>query len=571
MKRRWFVALGGLCLLASSARSGPPPVYLPPAPGGSCLPAPAPAPPCLPEAPAPAPAPRPETPSTTPSTQPSPQTPPTTPEAPAPTDAPGAAPERGAEGLPSYAPNLFGDAFGGPASVVSVKIPIKVTIPIGGPILQSNGRDPAVFTISSTSPNPAVPVFLTPPGTVVHGQPITENYLASGPLQANSAGKLVYPLLQNSQDAAATLAFAKSTISPRAISLQYVSDVNASGATPIAPQQVNIATSYLYSYLTDNVLVALPSPSNPGFVGNTKISDDNSPLPRDRVICNYDFFSSVPLNMRGVPVHRISPGIEKTFFDQTVSVEVRVPFASTLTSDILADGSSSNTTTELGNVNVTLKALLYGDDRLNVATGVGIALPTADPTRVLSPQGVEVIRVENDTILLVPYVAYLLTPNEYVFFQNWVACAFNTIGNRVLADQDFNGLRKIGRMFDQHQLQVDAQLGYWLIYPGRSDGYLRGLAPFVELHWNSNLSTAPHLTVGDQFVLTPSNPRFNELNLSVGALFQIGNAINLTLGAAFPMLDNSNRTFDYQLGVRCSIFFGPTLRSRSAATTVTSF
>jgi hypothetical protein len=72
-------------------------------------------------------------------------------------------------------------------------------------------------------------------------------------------------------------------------------------------------------------------------VGRTKIADDNSPLPRDRFIFNYDYFNNASLGS-GIDVSRISLGVEKTFLDQQASVELRIPFASTLDSTSTADG-----------------------------------------------------------------------------------------------------------------------------------------------------------------------------------------------------------------------------------------
>src|SRR5262249_14312798 len=85
------------------------------------------------------------------------------------------------------------------------------------------------------------------------------------------------------------------------------------------------------------VMVTVPNPSNGGAVGRTKIADDNSPLPRDRFILDYDYFDNVPLS-RQTGVHRFSPGIEKTFLDQSASIEVRLPFAATLSSDVTTAG-----------------------------------------------------------------------------------------------------------------------------------------------------------------------------------------------------------------------------------------
>ena len=87
----------------------------------------------------------------------------------------------------------------------------------------------------------------------------------------------------------------------------------------------NINYGEFYTLPGTPVVLGLPNPGGGGAVGLTKIADDNSPLPRDRVIFDYDFFGGVPLGTGGVDVHRFSPGIEKTFFDGLASIEFVFP------------------------------------------------------------------------------------------------------------------------------------------------------------------------------------------------------------------------------------------------------
>jgi hypothetical protein len=70
----------------------------------------------------------------------------------------------------------------------------------------------------------------------------------------------------------------------------------APGDTPDAAYQFNFSPDsqvyYAYDYISS---IALPLPSSGGVVGITKISENNSPMPRDRVLFVYDYFSNVPL------------------------------------------------------------------------------------------------------------------------------------------------------------------------------------------------------------------------------------------------------------------------------------
>jgi hypothetical protein len=306
-----------------------------------------------------------------------------------------------------------------------------------------------------------------------------------------------------------------------------------------------------------------------GLVGRTKVSDDNSPLPHDRIIFNYDDYNGVPLTPGGYDVHRFSVGFEKTFFDQGASFELRLPFASTLDNDIYTNGVGNTRSTEVGDLALSLKALVYRSEVLNVCTGLAIALPTADDVHVYAGN-TQVLYIRNEDVILTPYVAFVLTPDDNLFFQNWYEVGVNTKGNEVAFNNGITGLQPLGRLKDQNLLQIDAQLGYWLIRNSSSNGMLRGLAPFVELHWNDAIDNAGRVSSG-LFSISGTSNNFNELNMTVGVLAQIGDRINLSLGAAFPLLGGTNRTFDYQLGLHVNFIFGPTYRNQTPATAVSSF
>jgi hypothetical protein len=316
------------------------------------------------------------------------------------------------------------------------------------------------------------------------------------------------------------------------------------------------------------LVVLLPPPGAGGVVGRTKISDDNSPLPRDRIIFNYDYFDAAPLSANGANVNRFSVGFEKTFFEQNASVEVRLPFASTLSSDVTADGATGYRA-ELGNLNLTFKALLYGSPTWNLAAGMGVALPTASDLRVRFADGTDLLRLKNDSVLVTPYVAALYTPNDRLFAQGWIAYGFDATGNALQVATPGGGLAQVGRFTDQTLAQLDAQVGYWLYQASDRSARLQRLAPFFELHVNATVSRADVIRSGDVVFGTPGN--LGELNVSAGLIAQLGDNFNLVLGMAAPLRGTPNRTFDYQIGVHGNVYFGATARARSAAAQVSSF
>jgi len=333
---------------------------------------------------------------------------------------------------------------------------------------------------------------------------------------------------------------------------------------PPSPSPVAVLSKFATSGST--VVVSVPSPDGGGVVERTKISEDNSPLPRDCVFFTYDFFGRVPLTATDFDAHGFVLGFEKTFFDRLASIEVRIPFASTLDPDVVA-GSSYSRDGEFGDLNITLKGLLYSTPSLNVAAGLGIGIPTGPDSRVSLADGTPLARVKNESVILTPYVAYLVTPNDRWFFQNWFEVGFDANGNPVEVNPTLTGLQGVGRLNDQTVLQIDAQLGYWMYRAGDNTRWITALAPFIELHYNTSLDNADSIQSG-AFSVTNAHNRFDELNLSTGVVAQIGDNCTLALGAAFPLKNESNRSFDYQLGIRANIFFGPTARERSRATYV---
>src|SRR5262249_9458874 len=156
--------------------------------------------------------------------------------------------------------------------------------------------------------------------------------------------------------------------------------------------------------------------------------------------------------------------------------------------------------TELGNLRLAVKALFIRRDALNVSTGLAIYLPTADGIHIRTPDGADLIRVSNSSVQLAPFVAVLLTPNDRLFSQAWLGLNFDTGGNTVTVNPNFfGGTRDIGSLRAATTLMADFQLGYWL-YRAET-GLLRGMAPFVELHYNGTVSNGSVLAAGSGFFI----------------------------------------------------------------------
>ena len=303
------------------------------------------------------------------------------------------------------------------------------------------------------------------------------------------------------------------------------------------------------------VVAYLPLPSGGGVVGATKLTDGNSPIPRDRFIFDFDYFSNTPLAINGFDVYRFSPGIEKTFFNGRASVELRAPFASSIDSSSNLSGIS-NRATAFGDVHMTFKGLFYASERVNLATGVGLSLPTGYDTQVRFADGTDLIRIKNRSVLIAPYIAGLFTPTERLYVQNWAQVNFDGNGSPVYVNPDLNGLQQAGRLRNQTLLQLDSQVGYWLKQDKTGQDFLTALSLFVELHYTTALDNAGSVQSGN-LSITSTNNRFDELNLTTGVNAVIQQRLSALLGVVLPLRTGGDRFFDYQIGVRLNYFFGP--------------
>jgi hypothetical protein len=191
-----------------------------------------------------------------------------------------------------------------------------------------------------------------------------------------------------------------------------------------------------------------------------------------------------------------------------------------------------------------------------LTAGLGFSLPTAADTRVRLSDETDMVRIRNQSLLVTPYFSALYAPDDRLFAQLWMAWNFDTNGNATDVNFDFGGLRQVGRVNDQTLAQIDTQLGYWVYRAADPSARLQGIAPFVELHYNGTVGRADVLSAGGFQIGTQGS--LNELNLTLGATAQIGTNFLLSTGLVVPLRDNFDRSFDYQLGVRGTLFFGPT-------------
>src|SRR5262249_22272342 len=141
--------------------------------------------------------------------------------------------------------------------------------------------------------------------------PIRSTYSSVGTFPVAFPGSYPFtptiPVVENKTETAAALSQAARTFGPGGALTFAQADSHANlffpgGTSPPEPSLYTITTAYDYvipavpgtpGMFVDQppLVLVVPSPGGGGAVGRTKIADDNSPLPRDRVLFNYDYFN----------------------------------------------------------------------------------------------------------------------------------------------------------------------------------------------------------------------------------------------------------------------------------------
>jgi hypothetical protein len=282
-------------------------------------------------------------------------------------------------------------------------------------------------------------------------------------------------------------------------------------------------------------------------LGRQTIGDDSSPMPRDRVFFDYDYFYDVPLSPSGDTVDRFVAGFEKTLFDGQVSAEVRLPFGTTLDNDVVVKTGKTvhgitgwnyrtGDETLLGNVAVGAKALLLRiPDTLAISTGLLVTVPTANDlsvTGLLAPLHATsaTLLIKNEAVHLAPYLGALWTPTDRLFLQGFFQVDFDANGQDVVLE---NGASPsdLGKYRDQAFAFFDAGVGYWI---AREDGV--SWAALFEVHYAASLQRPETVNV------IPGEVNLGGVDGSI-------NLVDLVLGTSLQVQDNKTLSAGYVFAV----------------------
>ncbi|MCA9052833.1 MAG: hypothetical protein KDA75_03305 [Planctomycetaceae bacterium] len=304
-----------------------------------------------------------------------------------------------------------------------------------------------------------------------------------------------------------------------------------------------------FPYLVPGGVVGAAPGAN---VGRQKMTENGNPIPHDRLWVDYSHFNNTPVYYGGVDVNRVVVGAESTFLDGNASLEVRMPFASTLETYIEDPGPYSDSTARTGNLTMFLKGLLWDTDTWAVSSGVGWTLPTAEDVVIYDDTiPAQVLEVHNRSVHILPFIAGVYTPNDN-WFLNWIVqFDIDSNGNVVYLTDGF--LQERRRARDADYLFVDLSLGYWL-YRERSctENVIKGVAAICELHYNQAISR-PDQLVGAFFVADPID-RLSTTNATVGLTTLLGESSALTCAYVAPL--GGDEQFDGEFRLILDYRFG---------------
>jgi len=325
-----------------------------------------------------------------------------------------------------------------------------------------------------------------------------------------------------------------------------------------------------YNYVIDTSIVL------PGYaVGFVKLTENMSPIPRDRVYMSYSYFKNVNFYPTRGDVNRFMPGFEKTFYDGWTSIELRTPFAATLenSQNLLSNNGSGVSAVsqyrdiQFGNMSVIFKTLVWEEKTWAITTGMQVMLPTANNTSVTIPgsqradgQNLQMVYVANESVHLMPFVGSVWAPNERWFNQALFQIDRDANGNLAYINNSFDPtltgrqLQQAGRIYYPTFMYLSFGTGYWL-YKDNTRNFT-GFSPVAEVHVNQAFNEFCPLD-SNGFQLGPKLGVVSVTNALVGCNFEWGERSTLTFAYVTPLGGGQDRFFDGEFRALYNWRFGP--------------
>lgn len=298
-------------------------------------------------------------------------------------------------------------------------------------------------------------------------------------------------------------------------------------------------------------------------LGRMNCAEHNSPLPRDRAYGIYKHYNSLlknsvsdfsgnQLGQSTRSVEQYLFGYEKTFHDGLSSLELRMPFTRTGSTQFSSNFSSNDPS--IGNLGLFAKRLLYADGLNAVAAGCGVTVPTGDDT--LFNVGSQSFSILNNSAHILPFLGlYKQTASQQSFVMAFAGLDIPTRGNDIQFVDPVAGSQDLGKLVDQTLLYLDVSVGHWL-YRNPCCDTVTGFAVQGELHYAGTLNDATSVTgvasgVGwnTGYDIGSTQNRFDNIFAAVVLHAELRNQTDLRVAGIFPLNDANHRFFDSELVV----------------------
>lgn len=337
--------------------------------------------------------------------------------------------------------------------------------------------------------------------------------------------------------------------------------LTGTGTTTVTDPVSGTSFSAVPNNATLSVVSGTTSDPSLGNVGIQKMASGGSPIPRDRVFFNYNYFEGVPLATTS-SVNQFVPGFEKTFLSGLMSVEARFPVAATLDTDINTNGSTASSTGQFGDISVALKSIFSQGDNWLLSGGLQLTLPTADDISYRVTDGGstrEFLRIENEAVHVMPFLGASLIADRGLFLQGFFQIDVDANGMPVSANSSPFGtgtMTEVGRLNGATMMYFDVSAGYWLVQePAESTSTLTAIMPLWEFHLSRSLSDSDSVNFSPLGSLG-RNDDFELMNTTFGMVFEFHHHTTISAGYATTIPGGKDDEFEGEFRLHVSHRFG---------------
>jgi hypothetical protein len=281
---------------------------------------------------------------------------------------------------------------------------------------------------------------------------------------------------------------------------------------------------------------------------DVKIAEGESPRPLDRVFYKFNYYNNLNKPRWAdptEPIHNVDLfrhvfGFEKTFFDQRVSVGLRIPFY-TLDAEakefrvvpdpstgalVALPGGPGLDTTQFGNVSAIAKGVLWEDHQTGslISAGATLSFPTSS-SRLINPG-------QSTVAYLQPFAGFIFNSGD-LFVQGFTSITLPVVHAESIV------------------LFNDLGVGYYVYRATPRAGGLTAVAPTVELHIADPLRS-PDPGV-DLFGIVDDEKLHNVVDVTLGTTLEFGNRATVGAGLVFPL--TGPKPFDMEALVQLNYRF----------------